>query len=646
MSLLAQVPTHIFDDNGAFKFYPELNVTTKSFAIKKMQSVDNEKLLEEDRKIEKTTDAPFRFGYGFEVNYTLEDGIWEKHDTINIWSMKVLSPGAYSLNFVFERLLLAEGAQLYIYNSKGSMVYGPVTKDQNPSGEFFLSDLVSGDETIIRLIEPVSIKRGSYLKISKVVHAYVNMFPNQSKAPQPILLCHNDINCFPNWANESDGVALVLLANGEEHCSGCLLNNIRNDYRPYFFTAFHCLDQNKDGILSNAEKAAVQNWKFRFQFKIASCGGSSITSYISYDKSIFRSAWFDTDFALLELDKSPIQLGHSQIAYLGWDRSGSNPTSGAGIHHPRGNVMKISFDNHIINTRNTTLYIDENRTYPANTHWAVGFDNGTVQKCSSGSPLFDQNNRVVGQLHSVSDTALCPPVLAHYGQFHRSWTGGGTNDTRLSNWLNPDNSNKTFTNHLKIIPQQIAFQTVPMSQIITISPLSSTPVLGYNWEWAFPYSSDEARIIYSCPSYAQVVFYKPFFATGMEYRLLAKQIYGAQGTVSPYTTFTYYFQVVPSIKSIVSASAYPNPVSDILNIKIYAESESLGMQNSSTNKSSVKEYLIKLYDGSGNMLQSESTKTETLQLNVSKYPAGYYYLHIYDNINKESKPQQLIIMKQ
>ena len=652
VSLLAQVPTHVFDDNSAFISYPALNnVATKSIPIKKMQPFDTKKLLEEDRKKEKIVDAPFRFGYDFDVNYTLEDGVWEKQDTVNIWSMKVSSSGAYSLNFIFERLLLAEGAQLYIYNTEGSMVYGPVMNEQNSSDEFFLSDLVSGDEVVIRLIEPISVKRGSYLKISKVVHAYVNMFPNQSKEDEPLLSCHKDISCYPEWINESDGVALVLLASGKELCSGCLLNNTRNDYRPYFLTAFHCADSDKDGTLSTDEKNAAQNWKFRFQFKKASCNGSAVTSYISYDKSFFRAAWIETDFLLLELEKSPAQLGHSQITYLGWDRSGSNPSKGTGIHHPKGIEMKISFDKHSISTCNS-LYVGWR--YYINSHWVVEFDEGAVQSGSSGSPLFDQNKRVVGQAHSVY--VSCPPETAFYGQFHRSWDGGGTSATRLRDWLDPINPNNTGPqthNFLRASPPtnlttQSVFKTITVSQVENVYPIYSIPsAVNYKWEWSNSYSSNDIRIlnlVQNSAQYAQVVGYKPFSQTGMAYTLFARPVFDSYGTTTVNPVFIYTFQVL-NYRSYVTA--YPNPVSDVLNIKINEEDEQSDMlQFSSKDKSSVKEFIIKLHDGLGNMLQSEISKGNILQFNVSKYPTGYYYLHIYDNINKESKPQQIVILKQ
>lgn len=181
---------------------------------------------------------------------------------------------------------------------------------------------------------------------------------------------------------------------------------------------------------------------FKFQYKMTSCSGSTATTGITYNGAHFRAAWNTSDFALMEMNNSP--LGDARFSWLGWDRSANTPTSGTSIHHPSGDVMKISFDNGSL-TENTSQISWSNGTVsPINTHWVVGFDSGTTETGSSGSPLFDQNNRVVGQLHGGSTG--CPPVTKYYGQIDTSWTGGGTDATRLSNWLDPCGSGDLTTN--------------------------------------------------------------------------------------------------------------------------------------------------------------------------------------------------------
>jgi hypothetical protein len=132
-------------------------------------------------------------------------------------------------------------------------------------------------------------------------------------------------------------------------------------------------------------------------------------------------------------------ITHGEARFLGWDRSGSVPSSGTGIHHPNGDEMKISFDYNNL-TSNSYLTWNDETDSPANSHWKLEYDNGGLESGSSGSPLFDTNHRVIGQYHG--GIGNCPPgLIDYYGKFNLSWSGGGSNDTRLSNWLNPTGSN-------------------------------------------------------------------------------------------------------------------------------------------------------------------------------------------------------------
>jgi hypothetical protein len=238
-----QVPSAIFENQTVFSVYPDLKSATASVPLKSMPSVDLQ-ALQSAASQSNVWDSPFRFGYGFDVDYTLADGIWESNDNFKTWSLRISSQGAYSLNFIFDTLHLAPQAKLYIFNTAGSMIYGPVTSVQNSSGKHFLTSFIKGDEVVLQIIEPssgfVSSEETSLLRVSRVVHAYVDMFPNQDVSttedititPKPILSCHEDINCHPAWDTESDAVALAITASGEHTCSGSLLNNTAGDYKP------------------------------------------------------------------------------------------------------------------------------------------------------------------------------------------------------------------------------------------------------------------------------------------------------------------------------------------------------------------------------------------------------------------------------
>ena len=380
-----QVHTAFFENKDAFKHYTMLQtVSLQSIAVKKMQSFDIAKLLNEDKQTEEMSDVPFRFGYGFDVHYTLKDGTWEEQDDRYIWNLKIKSEGAYSLNFIFKELYLTDGAQLYIFNSSGTMVYGPVTKEQNiRKNETFLTDVIVGDEIIIQLTEPKTSesKEKSLLLISKVVHGYKNIFAsltekntgnNMTQSLGESASCNNDLACYSNWSFESNAVALVLLSSGTEWRSGSLLNNTSQNYTPYFLSAFHCIDTDYSETLSTTEINNAQNWMFKFKYKKTSCNGSTVTSSATYNQAAFRAAWSDTDFLLMELFN--FNASTADAAYLGWDRTGNNPTSGTGIHHPQGDVMKISFDNDAITSNVSPIpWAVPGGTLisPVNTHWLV-----------------------------------------------------------------------------------------------------------------------------------------------------------------------------------------------------------------------------------------------------------------------------------
>jgi lysyl endopeptidase len=103
------------------------------------------------------------------------------------------------------------------------------------------------------------------------------------------------------------------------------------------------------------------------------------------------------------------------------------------VHHPNGEEKRISFED---DPTTITSYLGTDSPGD-NTHIRIAdWDLGTTEPGSSGSPLFDQGGRIVGQLHGGN--ATCGNDQSDwYGRIFRSWTGGGTDSTRLSNWLDP-----------------------------------------------------------------------------------------------------------------------------------------------------------------------------------------------------------------
>ena len=124
-----------------------------------------------------------------------------------------------------------------------------------------------------------------------------------------------------------------------------------------------------------------------------------------------------SDVALLRLEETP--PAEYEVHYAGWDATGFTPSTPVGIHHPSGDIKKISFDYN--NASNSGNFWDVN-------NW----EDGTTEPGSSGSPLFDGNTqRIIGQLYG--GTASCTSITYDtYGKVSVSWNLG------LDDYLDPD----------------------------------------------------------------------------------------------------------------------------------------------------------------------------------------------------------------
>ena len=120
----AQVETCFYTKSEAPR--SDYKYTRKSTVIHTMPSFDLEKMKKEDAEME-GEDVPYRFGKGFDVSYSFDDGQWEDVEGGRLWSISFKSEGAVSLNYVFENFYLPEGDSLYIENQDKTVLYGPVT---------------------------------------------------------------------------------------------------------------------------------------------------------------------------------------------------------------------------------------------------------------------------------------------------------------------------------------------------------------------------------------------------------------------------------------------------------------------------------------------------------------------------------------
>ena len=119
--------------------------------------------------------------------------------------------------------------------------------------------------------------------------------------------------------------------------------------------------------------------------------------------------------------------------YAGWSNDESAPLISVGIHHPEDYPWKINYDED---------YAYSCAWNTPDTHWCLSWDDGGTAGGSSGSPIFDNNKRIVGQLTGGSG-AECGGGTDYYGKFSKSWSNGSSSSS------NNDNNHLSFYNSNK-----------------------------------------------------------------------------------------------------------------------------------------------------------------------------------------------------
>ena len=409
----------------------KLDDLTKSI---KMPKVDHEAMLEEDRS-NKGKPIPQRYGYKFDVNYNINtDGIWyDLTDGSKLWQISFYSENAFALKIFFDQFYLPQGSELYIYNKEENIILGPFTYKDNHIDMDFGHRLIAGNTITVEYYEPEEVNENVIININEIIHDYkdiLNYYETNSEEERG--WCADNVACSSADPYEDQVNSVIFLDMGGYICSAALINNTSQDLTPYVLTAQHCID---------GENTGTHNW-FTFYFKHQgyTCSSSSGNYNYSETGSYLRMQknQNSSDVALLEMDDTP--PSSFDAYYAGWSKATSYPQISVGIHHPGGNPKEINFDN-----GDTAYGCSWGGT---STHWCLDWDDGGVAGGSSGSPIFNTDKRIVGQLsgcfvisgNDCSDG--CGGDDNAYGKFSTSWNGSNSS-SRLKDWLDPLNTGQT-----------------------------------------------------------------------------------------------------------------------------------------------------------------------------------------------------------
>lgn len=392
-------------------------------------------------------------------------GVWvHGKDGRSTWRLRVVAPDAVHLNFGFTRFRLPPSATLRLLGPDGRAQFRAFTAADNDAHGQLWTPPVLGTSAMVELVVATAERADVALVLGRVGQGYRGFGRVAAGAKSGD--CNTDVECLAaddEWATTKRAVGAMSFG-GSAFCTGSLVNNTANDRRMYFITATHC----EVDASSAASLVVVWNFESPVCRQPGSAASAVPLDILGFDQfntgAIFRAATEDpfaaggpgpkSDTTLVELD-DPADPSHD-LYWAGWNRS---PTAAvcsavapcASIHHPSGDEKRITFvhDDLVVGD------IGNGRDVHWFTQWAnpppvlPGFSSSTgippsvTERGSSGSPLYDASQRLVGVLSGgasfcgASDGSLNDL----YGQLAHAWDGLGTDATRMRTWLDPLGTN-------------------------------------------------------------------------------------------------------------------------------------------------------------------------------------------------------------
>lgn len=403
--------------------------TSKSFKMHKPVISDLQK---EDKIADKRKDVAWRFGVEEKVQLDLMKEM--SFHSINQSEVKgvyhIEADGAYSINLNFSKFILSKSARLYVFNKNQTDFIGAINAQNNKVDSLFSIRPIEGEEIFIELILNQSELNQNKLELSGLVYGYRSLREKAGKGFGSSGNCNVNANCKAgdDWADVKRSIAMILTSNNTRVCTGTLINNVRQDSTPYLLTANHC------GLANNSI--------FIFDYRSATCSPNTDGSLVkSISGASHRASSTVSDFKLFQLSQTPPPS--FKVFYSGWDARDIVSPRSTVIHHPSGDVMKISIDE---DSTMTSGYYNTTDT----TYWTVGnWELGTTEGGSSGSSLFNSYQRIIGQLHG-GQAACGNNAQDYFGKFSVSWDALASSNQQLKFWLDPDNTGTTVLDGLDL----------------------------------------------------------------------------------------------------------------------------------------------------------------------------------------------------
>lgn len=409
--------------------------------VAEMQAVDNAELKARYAAHDKRAKRePLQFAHGFQTDFGPDQFQAYTDRKGRVWHALIIkSTGAYSLNIAFDRLQLPDQAQLFLYSLSKDAWKGPLKKEKRAVTEYW-SPIVSGDELAVVIVLPDGKKDAAYWHISDVNHDFLGFQSISSGSCNVDVICGEDQG-FPEIDQYRDLIRSVGVYSleGRFTCSGALINTADFGCEPYFLTANHCVDD------SSNYNSMVVYWNYENSTcripgsPESGADGDGLLDQFNSGTTL-RSTNGQSDFTLVELAGELALEVNAHLA--GWNRKRSAPDRVVAIHHPATEEKRISFE---YDPLTISDYLDDDEDVSADYLRVEDWDVGTTEGGSSGSPIFNAEGQIVGQLSGgfASCTRNEPDW---YGAMYSNFERGLDSANNIAFWLDENQTELTFVN--------------------------------------------------------------------------------------------------------------------------------------------------------------------------------------------------------
>lgn len=436
------------------------------------------------------TPVPMPAGYvsGFSL-VVGGDNLWQLDPVgrIRYWRATIDFGKPVNTALYFDRFDPGERGKLYVAADQGDW-QGAFTRNSVAVGQPFALAPIFAKQLTLHFEVPDEDK-DFYISLSEIGVLYKADDQKGFGTSGP---CEVNVNCSEGaaWQKQKRGVVRVLVRQGSFlfYCSGSLINNTANNNVPYLLTANHCGE--------NATSADYAQWVFSFNYESASCANPLVepsyqtlvgSTLIAHSTGGTQNG---SDFKLLRLLQN-VPLVY-QPYFNGWSRRNQISSSGTGIHHPDGDIKKIS----TYTTQPVSSGYGTGGNNPAEKYWrlqwsatANGF--GVTEGGSSGSPLLNSDGLIAGMLTGGSSSCSNTSGYDFYGKFSYSWESNGTASfNQLRPWLDPLNTGQEELQGLDSDPLYLEAGFSANRNEITINQFvefeNTSGGLIDTFEWRFP----------------------------------------------------------------------------------------------------------------------------------------------------------------